>query len=110
MPNLDQTIREYRDSLAPPPPSIAPGTSLRRDVPIRAPAVGADVGVPFLLALASATVTFISVGVVVTSVTVQLLKLTILPKRRFATSLMACVPNIVASVRSNAVGVPPRCT
>ncbi len=44
----------------------------------------------------------------VTSVTFQFLKLTMRPKRRRAMRSIAWVPNIVASARSNAVGVPPR--
>jgi len=62
--DVDKFVKEYQSDLAPPAPTIAPGSSLQRDVPIRAPAVGADVGVPFLLALASAIVTFASVGIV----------------------------------------------
>ena len=63
-PDMDHVIEEIRHDLTPQVPPIAPGTSMKRAVPIRAPAVGADVGVPFLLALASALVTFCAVGIV----------------------------------------------
>jgi len=62
--DVDKFVKEYQSDLAPPAPTIAPNTSLHRAVPIRAPAVGSDVGVPFLLALASAIVTFASVGII----------------------------------------------
>jgi len=62
--DVDKFVKEYQSEIAPTAPTIAPGTSLRRDVPIRSPSVAADVGVPFLLALASATVTFAAVGIV----------------------------------------------
>jgi len=62
--DVDKFVKEYQSEIAPTAPTVAPGTSLRRDVPIRAPSVAADVGVPFLLALASATVTFAAVGIV----------------------------------------------
>ena len=62
--DVDKFVKEYQSEIAPTAPTVAPGTSLRRDVPIRSPSVAADVGVPFLLALASATVTFAAVGIV----------------------------------------------
>ena len=59
MPDLDQFVEQFKQDLAPQVPTIAPGTEVNRRVPIRAPSIGADVGVVFCWATGSGFFVFL---------------------------------------------------
>jgi len=58
--DLDQFVEQFKQDLTPQPPTIAaPGTEVNRRVPIRAPSIGADVGVVFCWAMGSGFFVFL---------------------------------------------------